>query len=120
MGSSCGEAECFFATWFLIPSSLAVHVRRHVQHLCLALTSFNPSCLPAMGAGTGTFNRGPAELHCSRFMPLVTVNSVVWYPGFNVGPAKEMLLQMLSALTAALVQCYLVIKGPALLGDAAA
>lgn len=51
---------------------------------------------------------------------LITVNSVVWYPGFNVGPAKEMLLQMLSALTAALVQCYLVIKGPALLGDAAA
>ena len=32
------ERQCYFATWFLIPSSLAVHVRRHMQHPSLALT----------------------------------------------------------------------------------
>lgn len=81
-----------------------------MQHRSLALTQFSPSCLPATVVGMGALDQGSKEQSCSRLVPLVTVNSMVWYPGFNVGPAKEMLLQMLAALTAALVQCYLVIK----------
>lgn len=112
------DTKHYFAAWFFIPL-LCLFLSGDKCSTQVWLNQFSRFCLLAAGAFTGASDQGPRSCPAPG-SHLWSVNSIVWYLGFNAGPAKEILLHMFSAPAAALGQCYCVIKWAALLEGAAA